>query len=109
MPHTHLDASVSVNAPAPLVFDRMADLSRFNDWNPFPSMDPTTTSTVGLTRPVITVPTEQEIREQRALEAWNAMPVRKRLTLSRLPRWLWPSNDPRDIRRSLVQFTRHVD
>lgn len=71
--------------------------------------DPTTTSTVGLTRPVITVPTEQEIREQRALEAWNAMPVRKRLTLSRLPRWLWPSNDPRDIRRSLVQFTRHVD
>ncbi len=44
MPHTHLNAAVSVNAPAPLIFERMSDLSRFNDWNPFPSMDPTTTS-----------------------------------------------------------------
>ena len=44
MPHTHLDASLSIQAPAQVVFDRMGDLSRFNDWNPFPSMDPTTTS-----------------------------------------------------------------
>jgi uncharacterized protein YndB with AHSA1/START domain len=44
MPHTHLDASISIQAPAQRVFDRMGDLSRFNDWNPFPSMDPTTTS-----------------------------------------------------------------
>jgi carbon monoxide dehydrogenase subunit G len=44
MPHTHLDATLSIQAPAHIVFDRMGDLSRFNDWNPFPSMDPTTTS-----------------------------------------------------------------
>ena len=44
MPHTHLDASISIQAPEQTVFDRMSDLSRFNDWNPFPSMDPTTTS-----------------------------------------------------------------
>jgi carbon monoxide dehydrogenase subunit G len=44
MPHAHLDASISVNAPAQAVFARMSDLSRFNDWNPFPSMDPSTTS-----------------------------------------------------------------
>lgn len=42
--HTHLDASISIQAPPHVVFDRMGDLSRFNDWNPFPSMDPTTTS-----------------------------------------------------------------
>jgi hypothetical protein len=64
---------------------------------------------LGLTRPVVTVPTEEEALHAAALEAWNAIPVRKRIALSRLPRWLWPSNDPRDIRRSLVQFTRHVD
>lgn len=44
MPHAHLDASVHINATAQQVFDRMSDLSRFNDWNPFPSMDPTTVS-----------------------------------------------------------------
>ena len=44
MPHAHLDASVSIQAPAQTVFDRMNDLSRFNDWNPFPAMDPTTVS-----------------------------------------------------------------
>lgn len=64
---------------------------------------------LGLTRPIITVPTEQEARQREALEAWNAIPLRKRVALSRLPRWLWPSNDPRDVRRSLVQFSRHVD
>jgi uncharacterized protein YndB with AHSA1/START domain len=44
MPHTHLDASLSIQAPPQVVFDRMGDLSRFNDWNPFPAMDATTTS-----------------------------------------------------------------
>jgi len=44
MPHAHLDASIRINVPAQTVFDRMCDLSRFNDWNPFPSMDPTTVS-----------------------------------------------------------------
>ena len=44
MPHAHLDASIQIQAPAQAVFDRISDLSRFNDWNPFPSMDPTTVS-----------------------------------------------------------------
>jgi uncharacterized protein YndB with AHSA1/START domain len=44
MPHAHLDASLLIDAPAQRVFARMNDLSRFNEWNPFPSMDPTTTS-----------------------------------------------------------------
>ena len=44
MPHTHLDAVVVIQAPAQTVFDRMNDLSHFNDWNPFPSMDATTVS-----------------------------------------------------------------
>ncbi len=55
------------------------------------------------------VATQAEAREQEARAAWLAMPVRKRLALSRLPQWLWPSNDPRDIRRVLIQFTRHAD
>ena len=44
MPHAHLAASIVINAPAQAVFDRMNDLGRFNDWNPFPSLDPTTVS-----------------------------------------------------------------
>jgi hypothetical protein len=64
---------------------------------------------IGLTRPVVTVPTADEARRQEAREAWEALPIKKKLALSRLPRWLWPSNDPRDVRRSLVQFTRHAD
>jgi uncharacterized protein YndB with AHSA1/START domain len=44
MPHAHLDASTRIHAPADAVFRRMSDLSRFNDWNPFPSMDATTVS-----------------------------------------------------------------
>lgn len=44
MPHAHLDASVHINATAEAVFDRAGDLSRFNDWNPFPTMDATTVS-----------------------------------------------------------------
>lgn len=44
MPHAHLDAVVNINAPAQVVFDRVINLGQFNDWNPFPSMDPTTVS-----------------------------------------------------------------
>lgn len=44
MPLAHLEASLAIDAPARVVFDRMNDLSRFNDWNPFPAMDPSTTS-----------------------------------------------------------------
>ncbi len=62
--------------------------------------------TVSLVRPVAWVATEAEAAaEVRA--AWEAIPLRKRIALSRLPRWLWPSNDPRDIRRVLVQFVNH--
>lgn len=45
MPHAHIDVSLAINASAQTVFDRIQDLSRFNDWNPFPSMDPTAKST----------------------------------------------------------------
>jgi hypothetical protein len=51
------------------------------------------------------VPTADEA----ARAEWEKLPVRKRLALSRLPRWLWPSDDPRDVRRSLLQFVRHRD
>jgi hypothetical protein len=64
---------------------------------------------ISLTRPVVTVPTAEEARREEARAAWDAVPLKKKLALQRLPRWLWPSNDPRDVRRSLVQFTRHSD
>jgi hypothetical protein len=44
MPRVHLDASITIHATSRAVFERVNDLSRFNDWNPFPSMDPTTVS-----------------------------------------------------------------
>ena len=44
-----------------------------------------------------------------AKRRWLAMPLRKRLELQRFPRWLWPTDDPKDIRRVLMQFTRHRD
>ncbi len=44
MPHAHLEASLSIAAPAHAVFARMNDLSRFSDWNPFPAMDASTVS-----------------------------------------------------------------
>lgn len=62
--------------------------------------------TVSLVRPVAWVATEEEARAE-AKAAWEAIPVRKRIALSRLPRWLWPSADHRDIRRVLVQFVNH--
>jgi hypothetical protein len=56
----------------------------------------------------VTVPTEEEAAQEAAQEAWASVPMRKKITLSHLPRWLWPSDDPRDIRRVLVQFVRHA-
>lgn len=47
--------------------------------------------------------------DEAAREEWLKVPLRKRLALKRLPRWLWPSDDPRDVRRSLLQFVRHCD
>ena len=44
MPRAHLDASILISASPQTVFDRMSDLSRFDDWNPFPAMDSTTVS-----------------------------------------------------------------
>ena len=64
--------------------------------------------TLALSRPIVTVPTEEEAAQQAARDAWADVPMRKKMTLSRLPRWLWPSNDPRDVRRVLVQFVRHA-
>ncbi len=61
---------------------------------------------VSLVQPVAWVATEEEaLAEARA--AWEAIPRRKRIALSRLPRWLWPSADPRDVRRVLIQFVNH--
>ncbi len=64
--------------------------------------------TLALSRPVVTVPTEEQAALQAAREAWAAVPMRKKKALSRLPRWLWPSNDPHDVRRVLVQFVGHA-
>jgi hypothetical protein len=54
------------------------------------------------------VATEAEARAEEARAMWQRLPLRKRITLSRLPPWLWPSNDQRDIRRVLMQFVRHA-
>ncbi|OGQ25157.1 MAG: hypothetical protein A2138_06700 [Deltaproteobacteria bacterium RBG_16_71_12] len=61
---------------------------------------------VSLVRPVAWVATEEEALEE-ARAAWEAIPRRKRIALSRLPRWLWPSADHRDVRRVLIQFVNH--
>lgn len=44
-----------------------------------------------------------------AKAAWLKVPLRKRVALSRLPRWLWPSDRPGDVRRALMQFVKHAD
>ncbi len=59
-------------------------------------------------RVLVTVPTETEANQAAARAAWDALPIKRKLALKRLPQWLWPSNDPRDIRRVLVQFVRHA-
>jgi hypothetical protein len=53
------------------------------------------------------VPTEAEVRLELEREAFLQLPLRKREALARLPRWLWPTDDQRDVRRVLVQFSRH--
>ncbi|MDP2343377.1 MAG: carboxypeptidase regulatory-like domain-containing protein [Deltaproteobacteria bacterium] len=57
---------------------------------------------------MVTVPTEKEANDAATRAAWDALPIKRKLALQRLPQWLWPSNDPRDIRRVLVQFVRHA-
>lgn len=47
--------------------------------------------------------------EESARADWMALPMRKRVALARLPRWLWPSDHPADVRRALLQFVRHAD
>lgn len=69
---------------------------------------PTPTLTLGGTLRMVTVPTEIEAAEEREREMWEALPLKRKLALQKLPRWLWPTNDPRDIRRVLVQFVRHA-
>ncbi len=50
-----------------------------------------------------------ETAAEASYDAWMKVPVRKRIALSRLPMWLWPSDDPRDVRRVLLQFVAHAD
>lgn len=50
------------------------------------------------------VETEAEARAA----ALRALPLRKRIALSRLPQWLWPSERIGDVRRSLLQFVNHA-
>lgn len=65
------------------------------------------TPTVGNSRVMVTVPTEVEARMLAEKAMWEALPLKRKVALSRLPRWLWPSNEQNDIRRALVQFVRH--
>ncbi len=65
------------------------------------------TPTLGNTRRIVTVPNEEEARIAAEREQWESLPLKRRQALQRLPRWLWPSNDPRDLRRVLVQFVGH--
>jgi len=46
-----LQTSVVINAPAKKIYDLMLDLKRFDEWNPFMTMDPTTTTTVTQSKP----------------------------------------------------------
>jgi hypothetical protein len=50
-----------------------------------------------------------ETADEAAKAEWMKLPLRKRIALARLPRWLWPSDDPRDVRRVLLQFVKHAD
>jgi uncharacterized protein YndB with AHSA1/START domain len=42
-----IEVTEQISAPIQTVFDVMSDFAQFNEWNPFPSMDPSTVSTVG--------------------------------------------------------------
>ena len=46
--------------------------------------------------------TDEEVRR------FLAMPRRHQLALARLPRWLWPTGRPADVRRILMQFMPHA-
>ena len=46
-----LQTSVVIDAPASKIFDTMLDLNKFDAWNPFPLMDPTSVGTVTQTKP----------------------------------------------------------
>jgi hypothetical protein len=50
-----------------------------------------------------------ETEAEAAQTAWLELPLRKRVSLSRLPRWLWPTDKPSDVRRALLQFVKHAD
>lgn len=41
-----LQTSINIDAPAKKIYDLMLDLNRFDDWNPFMTMDPTTKTSV---------------------------------------------------------------
>lgn len=46
-----LQTSINIDATAKKVYDLMLDLNRFDDWNPFMTMDPTTTTKVTQDKP----------------------------------------------------------
>lgn len=46
-----LQTSINIDAPAKKIFDLMLDLNRFDEWNPFMAMDPTTVSKVTQVKP----------------------------------------------------------
>ena len=46
-----LHTSVVIDAPASQIFDTMLDLNKFDAWNPFPLMDPTSVGTVTQAKP----------------------------------------------------------
>ena len=46
-----LQTSIVIDAPAKKIYDVMVDLNRFDEWNPFMSMDPTTTTKVTQSKP----------------------------------------------------------
>lgn len=46
-----LQTSIHIDVPAKKIYDVMVDLHRFNEWNPFMTMDPTTTTKVTQSKP----------------------------------------------------------
>ena len=46
-----LQTSIHIDAPAKKIYDLMVDLDRFDEWNPFMTMDPTTTTKVTQSKP----------------------------------------------------------
>ena len=46
-----LQTSINIDAPAKKIYETMLDLNRFDEWNPFKAMDPTTVSSVTQEKP----------------------------------------------------------